>query len=106
MGTPAVADDMVYVGSYDYNFYALNATTGTQVWSYTTGGYLGTPSISNGTVYVGSRDHKLYAFGPLSAIPEFSPSLILPLFLTATLAVALVLKKRQNEGTYFSLASC
>ena len=34
--SPAVADGHVYFGSYDDNVYALNATTGTFIWSYKT----------------------------------------------------------------------
>jgi len=60
---PAVANGVVYVGSYDYNVYALNAKTGAKLWSYTTGGYVGTPAVANGMVYVGSVDGNIYAFG-------------------------------------------
>jgi glucose dehydrogenase len=35
--SPAVANDVVYVGSDDKNVYALNATTGALLWSYATG---------------------------------------------------------------------
>ena len=34
---PAVADGIIYVGSYDSNVYALTATTGAKVWNYITG---------------------------------------------------------------------
>jgi hypothetical protein len=32
--TPAVANGVVYVGSYDGSVYALNANTGAKLWSY------------------------------------------------------------------------
>ena len=35
--SPAVAGGVVYVGSDDGKVYALSASTGTQIWSYTTG---------------------------------------------------------------------
>jgi outer membrane protein assembly factor BamB len=56
---------VVYVGSYDANVYALNASTGAKLWSYTTGSYVAysSPAVSNGVVYVGSGDGKVYAFG-------------------------------------------
>ena len=38
--SPAVANGVVYVGSYDKNVYALDASTGAKLWSYTTGGYV------------------------------------------------------------------
>ncbi len=61
-GPPAVANGVVYVGSQDDNLYALNATTGVKLWSYTTGGGLfGAPAVANGIVYVGSTDGSLYA---------------------------------------------
>jgi outer membrane protein assembly factor BamB len=59
-----VANGVVYVGSGDDNLYALNAATGTPLWSYTTGGAVGSsPAVANGVVYVGSGDDNLYAFG-------------------------------------------
>jgi outer membrane protein assembly factor BamB len=62
--TPAVANGVVYVGSCGDLFYALNAATGSELWSYTTGGQIeASPAISNGMVYVSSYDNWLYAFG-------------------------------------------
>lgn len=38
-GQPTVAEGVVYVGAYfDYNVYALNASTGALLWQYATGG--------------------------------------------------------------------
>ncbi len=36
--SPAVASGVVYVGSWDNNVYALNASTGALLWQYATGG--------------------------------------------------------------------
>jgi outer membrane protein assembly factor BamB len=59
-----VANGVVYVGSYDSNLYALNASTGAILWSFATGGnVISSPAVANGVVYVGSGDHKVYAFG-------------------------------------------
>ncbi len=56
-----MANGVVYVGSGD-NIYALNATTGTLLWSYTTGDWVfSSPAVANGVVYVGSRDGNVYA---------------------------------------------
>src|SRR6266700_1082785 len=42
----------------------LNGSSGTRLYSYTTGGYLyAAPSVSNGQVYTGGTDDKVYAFG-------------------------------------------
>jgi outer membrane protein assembly factor BamB len=54
---------VVYVGSSDDNIYALNASTGALLWSYTTGGKVGaSPAVANGMLYVGSEDYNIYAF--------------------------------------------
>lgn len=56
------ANTAVYVGSDDNNLYALNASTGTLLWKYTTGGGIqSSPVVKNGTVYFGSIDKYLYA---------------------------------------------
>ena len=50
------------MGSYDDKVYALNASTGTKLWSYTTRGVVfSSPAFVNGVVYVGSGDSNLYA---------------------------------------------
>jgi hypothetical protein len=52
--SPAVANGVVYIGSDDGNFYALNAATGVKLWSYATGGSVGDAVVANGRVYVGA----------------------------------------------------
>ena len=61
--SPAVVDGMVFVGSGDNNVYALNATTGTQIWNYTTNGPVNwaSPAVAGGLTYVGSNDQNVYA---------------------------------------------
>ena len=60
--SPAVVDGVVYVGSQDSNFYALDAANGSRIWSYTAAGPIkSSASISNGVIYFGSRDHDVYA---------------------------------------------
>jgi eukaryotic-like serine/threonine-protein kinase len=81
-----VASGLVYFGSYDSNFYALDAATGEVKWKFQTEGekryagkhlhylqpaaelmpdpwdfFLSSPSVWNGTVYFGSGDHYIYA---------------------------------------------
>ena len=42
--------------------YALNASTGAKLWSYTTNGDVGSsPAVANGVVYFGSFDDNVYA---------------------------------------------
>jgi len=58
----AVVEGVVYVGSGDGNLYALNATSGTKLWNFTTGDSVASsPAVVNGVVYVGSGDGNLYA---------------------------------------------
>jgi outer membrane protein assembly factor BamB len=62
-----VANGVVYIGSDDFSVYALNAKTGSELWSYATGNeVLSSPAIVNGVVYVGSVDFNIYAFGDSS----------------------------------------
>ncbi|HME52686.1 MAG TPA: PQQ-binding-like beta-propeller repeat protein [Candidatus Lokiarchaeia archaeon] len=59
--SPAVTGGRVYVEGDDNNVYCLNATTGAQSWSYTTGGQMdSSPAVAGGRVYVGNFDHKVY----------------------------------------------
>ncbi len=60
--SPAVANNVVYIGSDDNNVYALNATNGNQLWNYTTNyAVFSSPAVANGAVYVGSYDGNVYA---------------------------------------------
>ena len=46
----------------DHNVYALDAHSGANLWSYTSGSYVfSSPAVANGVVYVGSADDNLYA---------------------------------------------
>ena len=63
-GTLAVANGVVYAGSYDHNVYALNAGTGALIWKYATAGHVGSgAAVANGIVYVGGGDgdNSVYA---------------------------------------------
>jgi outer membrane protein assembly factor BamB/tRNA A-37 threonylcarbamoyl transferase component Bud32 len=60
--SPAVHDDMLYIGAYDHNLYALNAKNGKFLWKYATeGGIASSPCVHEGRVFVGSSDKLLYA---------------------------------------------
>ena len=69
--SPAVANGFVYVGSPTIPpfaggpsnaVYALNASTGAILWSYTTGSaVVSSPAVANGVVYFGSDDFNVYA---------------------------------------------
>jgi outer membrane protein assembly factor BamB len=60
--SPAVADGIVYVGCCDHTFYALDAETGTTIWTYDTGSSDGSaPTVAGGIVYVGSSPRGVFA---------------------------------------------
>jgi outer membrane protein assembly factor BamB len=60
--SPAVANGVLYIGSFDGKVYAIDASAGTLLWSYTTGSFVGSsPAVANGIVYIGSDDYKVYA---------------------------------------------
>ena len=65
--SPAVVNDVVYVGSSDGNVYALSTIDGSLVWSYPTGAaVLSCPAVADGVVYVGSGDFNVYALDAAS----------------------------------------
>lgn len=60
--SPVLVNNLLYIGSNDTNFYALNAETGTEVWRFETGGAIrSSPAIAAGTAYFCGRDGLLYA---------------------------------------------
>jgi outer membrane protein assembly factor BamB len=66
--SPAVANGVVYVGSFDHKLYAFDAdgcgqATCLPLWTGATGGTIeSTPTITHGIAFIGSDDGKLYAF--------------------------------------------
>jgi outer membrane protein assembly factor BamB len=61
--SPIVSDGVVYVGSSDHSFYALDATTGAIKWTFATGApftALQIPAISGDLIYVPGADGNLY----------------------------------------------
>jgi outer membrane protein assembly factor BamB len=60
--SPAVVDGVVYIGSRDGYFYALDADTGEKIWSFKADSFVdSSPAVVGGVVYVGSNDGNLYA---------------------------------------------
>ncbi len=89
--SPVVSQNMVFVGSYDSNLYALDAKNGQFVWkAATNGGVAGTPCLADQMVVVGSEDGNVYAFdqargqqqwvfrtgGPVRSSPRFHAPMI------------------------------
>ena len=62
--SPSLVNGVVYVGSNDYNLYAVDASTGRRIWNYTTetNNYVSTgPAVVDGIVYIGGLRTKIYA---------------------------------------------
>lgn len=62
--SPIIAEDRVFIGSYDTNMWALNAQTGELVWKFPTeGGIASSPVIdtNNRTILFGSEDGRFYS---------------------------------------------
>ena len=73
--SPAVANGVVFVGSFDKNLYALEASSGALLWSYLTlDKVISSPAISDEAVYFGSYDHLVYAVGSSSKSPCYDQS--------------------------------
>jgi outer membrane protein assembly factor BamB len=66
----AVANGVVYFGSYDHTVYAVDAATGLLRWSATTGSSVITlPVVANGVLYAGSLNGKLFTFDATTGAP-------------------------------------
>jgi outer membrane protein assembly factor BamB len=62
LATPVVAAGLVYIGSGDGYFYALNTQTGRPAWRYQTDEVRSSASLANGRLYIGSLSGMIYAF--------------------------------------------
>jgi outer membrane protein assembly factor BamB len=66
-GTPIIDNNVIYIGSYDNNIYALDASNGKFMWKYASeGGVVGQPVIYDGVLYFGSEDNRLFAISSRS----------------------------------------
>jgi hypothetical protein len=60
--SPALADGVLYAGSNDGNFYAIDAREETEIWRATTHHWVSaSPLVADGVLYIG-LDGALYAF--------------------------------------------
>jgi outer membrane protein assembly factor BamB len=60
--SPAIANGIVYVGSRDFKLYAIDASTGKELWEFQAGSWIdSSPTIVDNVVYFGSNDGKMYA---------------------------------------------
>ncbi|MBE0410142.1 MAG: PQQ-like beta-propeller repeat protein, partial [Anaerolineales bacterium] len=63
--SPTVYNGVVYLGGYDRNLHALDATSGTLLWSFdqASAGYSTNPLAVDGRIFAGNRDGYMYAIG-------------------------------------------
>jgi outer membrane protein assembly factor BamB len=60
--SPAVSNDIAYIGSEDHNLYAIDVKTGKALWQYHTGGAVNSsPAVFGNKVCFGSFDGNYYA---------------------------------------------
>jgi len=62
ISSPVLVDNSIYIGSEDYELYAINASTGLVKWKYKTNGPINsTPLVANWKVMFLSHDGTFYA---------------------------------------------
>jgi eukaryotic-like serine/threonine-protein kinase len=74
--SPAVADGIIYSGGADLNLYAINATSGADIWRFPLGSLLrNSPAISDGIVYAPDMNRILHAIYAANGTEkwQFSP---------------------------------
>src|SRR5262245_31915217 len=59
-GTPAIADGVVFIGSFDEHLYALDLATGKEKWRYKAGALKTPAAVRDGKVYIGNMDGVLH----------------------------------------------
>jgi FOG: WD40-like repeat len=74
--SPAVANNVVYIGDTNGYFNAFNATTGVPLWiSDLNRAIISSPAVANNTIYVGCMDGALYGFNVSDSIIFAKPGL-------------------------------
>ena len=80
-GGAAYDNGVVFVGAYDNNLYAVNATDGVFAWKFPTDGpVVSKPAFGDGNVLFGSRDKNLYAVNSKTGKISWSYSTGGPIF--------------------------
>lgn len=59
-GTPAIANGVVFIGSFDEHLYALDLATGQEKWRYKAGALKAPAAVRDGTVCIGNLDGMLH----------------------------------------------
>jgi outer membrane protein assembly factor BamB len=95
---------MLYIGSEDWNLYALNATTGAFVWSYAAGyPVFSSPAVANGVVYVGCDNHNTYALNATTGAFVWSYTIGGQVLSSPAVANGVVYVGSFQDGTVYAL---
>ncbi len=66
-GTPLNYQNTIFIGCYDNNLYAINASDGEFLWKYPTdGGIVSKPMAYEDNIFFGSEDHRLHVISARS----------------------------------------
>ncbi|HLX25073.1 MAG TPA: PQQ-binding-like beta-propeller repeat protein [Usitatibacter sp.] len=72
LSSPVVVDGLVYFGSGDGNFYALEAATGAMKWKFHTGDVVhSSPAYAGGVLFFGSWDSYFYAVDARTGVEKW-----------------------------------
>jgi outer membrane protein assembly factor BamB len=71
--SPAAANGTLFVAASNGCIYAINASTGQQIWMQTItnneNSVWSSPAIDSGRLFIGARDHKLYCLNQTTGVP-------------------------------------
>ena len=71
--TPAVSGEMLYIGSFSGNLFALDQTTGEEMWTFRAdSAILASPAVAGQTVYIGDKEGRLYAVDALTGEQQWT----------------------------------
>jgi outer membrane protein assembly factor BamB len=74
--SPLAYNQVVYIGSHDYNLYAMNIKDGGIKWKFSTNGLVkSSPLAYNGMVYIASYDKNLYAVDSATGTLKWSQNI-------------------------------
>jgi uncharacterized repeat protein (TIGR01451 family) len=109
---PAFVNGVVYFGSFDDGnviLYALNASTGAELWSFNTGGgdVITSPAVANGVVYIGSVGGTVYAINASTGAQLWSYATGVPVAISPAIANGVVYvgsnDDERGEKDFFAL---
>ena len=100
--SPVIVNDVLYIGN-TYGVYALDAKTGTELWSYRTDGFVkAVPAVSNGVVYIGADDKKFYALDAKNGTLIWKNDIALNGYTASATVVGNTVYAIPKDGTFYA----